>query len=145
VSVASWRDGVEGIVAACADALDLCRSASGDGVSDIRVARMLQMIRSRSSEATISLRTIAADAGLSSGHAARLMKQVTAAGFTMHLHRIRVAEAQRLLLDASRSVKEIATTVGYGTSSQFCWHFKRLAATTPTHYRMARCLDRIAG
>jgi len=81
----------------------------------------------------------------SSGHAARLLKHVTAVGFNAHLHRMRIAEAQRLLLEVSRSVKEVAAKVGYSTSSQFCWHFKRLVGTTPAHYRVERRVDRIAG
>jgi AraC-like DNA-binding protein len=146
VTSPSWHDDLQRFLVGCAEAL----SHSGSGaprvpIGDMRVARALRIIESRYADPDLSLAEVAGQAGLSVRHAARLLKRFTGSGLTTHVHRRRIAAAERLLDDRSLSVKEIAIAVGYSTPSQFCWHFKRLMGTAPAQFRSKHCLRQIAG
>ena len=141
IAAATWRTDVASFLNRCADAFTL--HAMTPGPADVRAARALQMIADRYGDRSITLSAIADHARLSQSHLSRLLKQTTGLGFITLLHRTRIAAAQLLLEIGRLSVKEIATAVGYSTSSQFCRHFKRHTRTTPTRYR-ATHIARIA-
>jgi AraC family transcriptional regulator len=87
------------------------------------------------------LKEITSASRLSVWHAARMLKHETGFPFSSHLHKSRVLEATDLLHDATLSVKEIAALVGYGSSSQFGRHFRRLTGTTPRAFRARACAE----
>jgi transcriptional regulator GlxA family with amidase domain len=53
----------------------------------------------------------------------------------MWIRRTRVARAQRLLETTEQSVEEVATCVGFRSSTVLRAHFARVVGTTPTAYR----------
>jgi AraC-like DNA-binding protein len=141
-----WHDDLERFIKGSTDALRRQRDETlRPCIADARIVRAMQMIESGYHDPGLSLTQVASHAGLSAWHAARLLKRLTGSGFTIILHRTRVAAAQRLLQEGGRSVKEIATVVGYSSSSQLCSHFKRLIGTTPGRYRIDQSLQEIAG
>ncbi|MFX3635815.1 MAG: helix-turn-helix domain-containing protein [Candidatus Pristimantibacillus sp.] len=61
-------------------------------------------------------------------------------GFALHeyLHRLKVAEAKKLLLNTEQSVKEIAAALGYGDVFYFSRLFKKLSGEAPQLFRKNR-------
>ncbi|MEN1987492.1 helix-turn-helix transcriptional regulator [Paenibacillus hubeiensis] len=53
-----------------------------------------------------------------------------------YLNDIRLRQAEKMLLETDLSIKEVATKVGYVSSSHFCQMFKSQFRTTPKLYRM---------
>jgi AraC-like DNA-binding protein len=146
IASSTWADDAARFVEACARATQrLGPKTSAASSSHDRVAAALRMIEAEFADSDLSLDRVAAHAGISVWHAARLLKRVTGSGFTTHLHRARIAAAERLLSDRSLCIKEIAAAVGYSTSSQFCAYFKRHVGITATRYRMTIASHRIAG
>jgi AraC-like DNA-binding protein len=132
------------LAACCAAALEpqdaLARVAA---VPDARTARALDMINRRYLEPAFGLKDVATDSGNSLSHAARMLKQHTGLGFMDHLHRRRVTVACRLLSETTLSIKQVSAAVGYGSSSQFGRHFKRLTGVTAHEFRIQRATSAI--
>ncbi len=68
-------------------------------------------------------------------HLSRSIKKETGQGFRAHLISARILDARRHLLDPTLSVKEIATSVGYESTSSFDREFRRLHGLSPTEWR----------
>ena len=81
-----------------------------------------------------SLAAIAQRAGIS---VRTLQRRVRAAGLTyMDLQAaVRLEYARDLLADRSRSVCEVASTLGYSDAANFCRAFKRWTNMTPSEFR----------
>jgi AraC-like DNA-binding protein len=128
---ANWRGDAVALLDRWIDSTNAagCHSPRG------RVERALGFLDSRYRDSTLKLADVAAEMNLSVWHAARMLKQQTGRGFGDHVHSRRVAEGQRLLRETAASVKEIASVVGYGTSSQLDRHFRKLCRITPAAYR----------
>jgi len=86
---------------------------------DPEVQRILAIVAERFADRTLKLGPIACEAGLTVRHAADMLHTQTGLGFLAHVHRHRVMAASRLLVETTRSIKEVAHAVGYGSSSQF--------------------------
>jgi two-component system response regulator YesN len=86
----------------------------------------------------ISLRTVAAQVGLSSSRLAHLVKACTGRTVTQILHQARVRQAQHLLERTAKSCTEIAYDVGFNDQSYFIKQFRRATGTTPHKYRRFR-------
>lgn len=84
----------------------------------------------------------AAVCGVSVSYFSRLFKRAMKSGFSAYVNRVRLREAERLLLTTDKSVTEIALEVGFSTSSYFIDCFRRTHNTTPHRYR---CLLRGEG
>jgi AraC-like DNA-binding protein len=82
----------------------------------------------------ITLAQVAEVAGLSTFRTAHLLKETTGCTFLQHMHRLRVAAAQKLLEEGSMRGTEVGYAVGYNDQSYFILHFKRLTGTTPARY-----------
>lgn len=126
---------IDCIMARCAAALD-----RGGHVmtrdSDPRVVRALIFIEEHFANESLTIKQVARAAGASIWHTQRLLKATTGHGFSAHRHRIRIETACRMLRGTRMSVKEVSAAVGYGSSSQFGRHFKRLIGATPGAYRL---------
>ncbi len=99
------------------------------------IIRAMDILRQRSSDPDIRLRTLARWLGVSESRCGHLMKERTGFCFRQHLQRLRVAHAQHLLRATNLSVKEIAATVGYGSASRLDRHFKHAAGVSPGLWR----------
>lgn len=83
----------------------------------------------------ISLDTIANVAGFSKFHFSRLFKQFTDMSFYDYLNQRRVKEAERLLLNPSLSITEVAMRSGFSSISTFNRVFKSFKECTPTEFK----------
>jgi AraC-like DNA-binding protein len=86
----------------------------------------------------ISLRTVAAQVGLSSSRLAHLVKACTGRTVTQILHQARIRQAQHLLERTTKTCTEVAYDVGFNDQSYFIKQFRRATGTTPHHYRRFR-------
>jgi YesN/AraC family two-component response regulator len=105
-------------------------------ITDSRVYAALAAIRQRFGDPSLRCGAIAAELGISGYYLARLLKIETGKTFLHHLHRQRVAEAERLLCTTSLSIKEIAFQVGFASNTaRLDAYFRRFHRTTPTNFR----------
>lgn len=130
-----WPDGLYKLIDTCASALENDAGAVPPEHEDPRVARALSVMRNRYHESTLTLADVARDCGVSVSYTTHMLRRRTGLTFGGHLHRIRVDAARRFLEETVLTVKEIAALTGYGSSSQFGRHFKRLVGTTAVAYR----------
>jgi AraC family transcriptional regulator len=84
----------------------------------------------------ISLATLAAEAGLSPFHFARLFKESTGLAPHQYIVQCRVERARELLLSGAQTAAEIALAVGFCDQSHLTTHFKRLFGLTPNKFRL---------
>jgi AraC-like DNA-binding protein len=85
--------------------------------------------------ASITLQDLAATAGLSTSHLARVFKR--SEGVTPHRYLVncRLREAVQLLAETDLALREIAVATGFTDQSHFCRQFKKYVGTTPSSYR----------
>jgi AraC family transcriptional regulator len=85
----------------------------------------------------LSIGTLAELVGLSPFHFSRVFKQTTGMSPLRYVTRERIARAQQLMRETSRSLIEIGLEVGYTNPSHFAQVFRRVAGMTPTEFRRA--------
>ncbi len=107
-------------------------------VSDRRVHRALEIIRTRHCDPQLGLSSVASELEISRCFLARLIKRETGFTFLYHLHRTRIRASEALLAHSTLSIKLIAAAVGYSTTGWFDRHFRRLLGIRPTEYRRNR-------
>jgi AraC-like DNA-binding protein len=110
---------------------------SVDGPQDPRLDRAVRFLDEHFRNSSLSLADLAAAIQLSKYHTSRFLCRATGRGFRQHVHSRRITESQRLLRTTLRSVKEIASTVGYADSSQLGRYVKRVTGMTPREYRQS--------
>ncbi len=100
-----------------------------------RIRRVTDYVRANLS-ADLAISELAAHAGLSSFHFARVFRHAT--GETPHqfVTRLRLEEAARLLRATDQTVLQIALAVGFENASHFSVQFKRGYGVTPLAYRL---------
>jgi AraC family transcriptional regulator len=102
-----------------------------------RLRRVVDYIEAHISEA-ISLADLAAAAGLSRTHFAAQFRLATSCKPHDFILLQRIEAAERLLLQTSRALLDIALTVGFQTHAHFSTVFKRFVGETPGRWRRAR-------
>ena len=104
------------------------------GLSVSEISRVKEYVRGHL-DAALSLAEIAAVAGFSPFHFARLFKQAT--GETLHrfVTRCRVEAAQSLLRRSEMSVGEVAGKVGFAQQSHLARHFRQAVGLSPSAFR----------
>ena len=85
----------------------------------------------------ISVGALSELVALSPFHFCRVFKQTTGMSPLQFVTRERIARAQQLIRETSRSLIEIALEVGYTSPSHFAQVFRRVAGVTPTKFRDA--------
>jgi transcriptional regulator GlxA family with amidase domain len=83
----------------------------------------------------LSLRTLAAQAGMSERSFNRHYVEATGLTPARAVERLRVEAARRLLSDTTSPIKRIARQCGFGTEETMRRSFLRLLAATPQDYR----------
>lgn len=83
----------------------------------------------------LSLEILAAEAGLSPFHFSRVFKRTTGMTPLQFVTRERIARAQQLIRETSRSLIDIGLEVGYSSPSHFAQVFRRQVGVTPTGFR----------
>jgi AraC-like DNA-binding protein len=84
-----------------------------------------------------SLSHVAKRLGVTPGHLGRVLRRRTGRPFRSHLHEIRTRRAAKLLLDGL-AVKQVSTSVGYPSVSEFDRQFRAVFGMTPSEYRALR-------
>jgi len=101
---------------------------------DPRVRIAIEFLQSNLAR-KISLIDLAHVVNLSAAHVSRLFSIETGISPSEYLIRLRMGEAQHLLLTSLLSVKEIMAMTGYGNRGHFVTHFKRYFGLTPSEFR----------
>jgi AraC family transcriptional regulator len=104
------------------------------GREDARVRAAVEFMRD-SLHLPLSLADIAASAGLSPYHFARVFRAATGVPPHRFLTRMRIDVARRRLADGDLSITEVARTCGFGSPSQFSTAFRRETGMAPRTFR----------
>jgi AraC family transcriptional regulator len=107
------------------------------GLGALRLRRIVDYIEAHLAD-DISLRDLAAQAGLSTHHFGEAFKASTGTSPHRYLIERRIRRAKELLLGANQSIAEIAISVGFASHSHFTDNFRRLTGTTPSRFRIDR-------
>lgn len=84
---------------------------------------------------TLTITKISEKSGISTTKIAQVIQLSFNLSFKQYLNTIRLAEAQRLLLETDRQISEIAFSVGYQNLTHFYRVFKQVYAIAPNEYR----------
>ncbi len=90
----------------------------------------------------LSVAQLAADAGYSRFHFARLFRRETGQNPHAYLQRYRIRRAMELLVSTNNPVKQVALESGFSDCAYFCKEFKRWTHHTPATVRTLK-LDQI--
>ncbi len=85
--------------------------------------------------ATVTETECAARIGLSPSYFSRIFKSVMQVSFPDYVNRIRMRNAERLLLSGDVSITEISECVGFSSCAYFISCFRKAYGTTPAKYR----------
>lgn len=83
----------------------------------------------------LSVEDVAAFVGISRGYLSRIFSKFISQSPKQYILSCRINKAKSLLLSTNMSIKEIASEVGYETTSDFTKVFKRLTGYAPTEYK----------
>ena len=83
----------------------------------------------------ISIEALAELVELSSSHFAHVFKETTGMTPLQFVTRQRIAHAQQLIRETSRSLTDVGLEVGYTSPSHFAQVFRRVVGVTPTEFR----------
>jgi AraC family transcriptional regulator len=105
-----------------------------NGLTNKKLALVLDLIESDLAE-DLSLKVLAATAGLSEYHFLRMFKHST--GYTPHQYVIiqRIERSKELLKKTDMSITEIAYMLGFSSCAHFTHHFRRKTGTKPSELR----------
>mgnify|MGYP001802346857 CR=1 FL=1 len=110
------------------------RLASAPRIDDRRLLRAIDFIQAGLAN-DLSLTAMAATAGMSPAHFARVFKSATGASPLQYVIAQRIARAPAQLRTPRLPVAEIAYRGGYADLSRFGRHFKRRTGATPAAFR----------
>jgi AraC-like DNA-binding protein len=102
--------------------------------ADPQLAAVFALIEARFDE-RISLRDVAAAAGLTPGHLTTVVGRRTGRTVQQWITERRMREARRLLAHTDLTIAEIGTRVGYRDSGYFIRRFRAAHATSPAAWR----------
>lgn len=83
----------------------------------------------------LTLEEVANQVHLNASYLSTLFKKITDLSFREYLNKVRIEEAQRLLLNTDYSIIEISTACGFNDQSYFSKVFKRYTGITPKRFR----------
>lgn len=96
---------------------------------------MLSYVEERLFDPNLTITMLADHFGFSVSYASKLFKSSNDIGFLNYVHSRRVEEAQHMLTDGSRTLREIAEQVGYNNDIALIRLFKKYTGITPGKYR----------
>ncbi len=95
---------------------------------------LCRMVRDRFRE-PLSVRQLAGQAGISSSQLCAVFRKMTGHTLMDYVHRLRIAEACRLLLSTDASITDIALSSGYQALASFNRQFRSHTGMSPGGYR----------
>jgi AraC family transcriptional regulator len=111
-----------------------------NGLPRWRLQRVVSYIQEHVGDA-ISLADMASAAGMSAMHFAAQFRAATGLRPHHYLLQCRIQQAKLLLMDTTRSLIDIAISVGFRTQAHFTTVFKNFEYTTPMQWRRNRVQD----
>ncbi|MEI6422216.1 MAG: helix-turn-helix domain-containing protein [Lentisphaerota bacterium] len=111
-------------------------SANSQRYQSEYVNRVLAIIANEYSKA-LNLRQLSRAAGIGESRLKQLLKLETGESFIEILHKQRIIAAKHLLSEGAISIENIASAVGYQSSSFFFKMFKRKTGMTPKAYSIS--------
>lgn len=109
---------------------------AGERLSPLQLRRVTEHIQANLGQ-SIPLAKLAAVAGISPFHFARLFKQTTGCAPHQYLIRCRVERARQLLLDRPGNAADVALDVGFCDQSHLTMHFRRAFGVAPKEFQKA--------
>lgn len=100
-----------------------------------REIRHLLTYIDRHLDSKVTLKELAASAGMSPNYLCTLFKKETGINLFDYITKSRIERAKQMLLDSNQKTYEIAEQVGFSDESYFIRVFKRVAGITPNEYR----------
>ncbi len=91
-------------------------------------------------DSTLSLGKLASQMEVSNHHLSQIINQQYQGSYYDLIHKYRINEAKRLLLETSFSIADITYEVGYNSKSVFYTEFKRQTQLTPSQYKKSTTL-----
>jgi len=91
-------------------------------------------------DSTLSLGKLASQMEVSNHHLSQIINQQYQGSYYDLIHKYRISEAKRLLLETSFSIADITYEVGYNSKSVFYTEFKRQTELTPSQYKKSSAL-----
>jgi len=110
---------------------DLAVYENSDSVKYIKRA----MEYARNSFLTANANEAAGICGLSYGYFSRLFKRIAGKSFTEYVNSIKINEAKKMLATESKSVTDVAMTLGFSSVSYFARQFKKETGMTPHKFK----------
>ena len=107
-------------------------------VSGRLVARVESFVKTNLADPDLALHKIAEIVGVNASYLSRRFKQEKGIGLTSYIGHRRVEQAQRLLLNTSLSIADIAFEIGFGSTQAFGRVFRAAVGCSPSAYRKAR-------
>ena len=102
--------------------------------SEFKILQILNYLESHSTEKQ-SLDAVARKHGLGKSTFCRFFKKTMGVGFTDYLNKVRIKNAEFLLLHSSKTITEIAFAVGFNDTSYFIKIFQKYNRMTPSEYK----------
>ena len=113
------------------------RAASMAGLRPRAVRRAIEYIHANLAD-SVHLEDIAGAVGLSVFHFSRTFRDTTGLAPHRYLTGARIERVKALLLESGLSLAAIAEEAGFSDQSHMSKVFRRLAGTTPKHFRDSR-------
>ena len=107
---------------------------ASDAVDNPLVSKAISLINRKTG--TCSLQSVASELAISQSYLSRLFKETMGTTFQSYLLETRMRQAADMLCGNQKYTnKEIATTLGYQDTQNFCRTFRRYWNTTPQHFK----------
>jgi two-component system, response regulator YesN len=117
-----------------ADIIFNMQSAKEDSETTYAVSKVTEFICNHLSE-DLSLLRLADIVYFNPSYLSRLFKQITGNTLTGYIYKMKVEKAKLLLEDCSLKIHDIASAVGYDSSTYFARFFKKMTGLNPQEYR----------
>lgn len=117
-----------------------CEIVQSTNVEDLQsrnavIAQVIDYVNANYSRSELSLSQISNLVSKSYSYFSAMFKKCTGYNFTDYLNLVRVRNAKNLLMDFDKSIKDVASDVGYRDNIYFYKMFKKITGITPMQYR----------
>jgi len=116
------------------------RRASLDARDGQQILQAMEWMRANAKE-PLTVSSIARRAGMSASHFAHCFKELARVSPMRYLKRVRLEQAEQLLLGSATRASEVAQRVGYRSPSHFTRDFKTHFGVPPAQFARTRYLD----
>ncbi len=135
ISRLECANSLEDMKAAAHSLFQLLESPQETGMPTGGMEEVVEFVRENYADPNLSLYLLSERFGMSQSYISRSFKAAAGDRLVDYIHKLRIAEAKRLLAETELTVYEIGDRVGYNTSWTMTRAFKRYEQITPGTYR----------